>query len=422
MTIDQKYIFFEGLKAGVSVKADAAFFDSLPTILSHWPYEVVAQSGRETFASVELKDNRYRLSSPFMEKTEAYRDPLNTICAIVAELAWLRLREDPSLLCLHGAAAEYAGRLVVFPATRRAGKSTLSVALTAAGVRMFTDDFLPISIDDKGIISGISSGVSPRLRLPMPGQIGPRAKDYLTRRKTLSNRQYTYVAPLKTENAHFGEAAPIGAVVFLDRQDDATPALTEISKAEALKILIKQNFSRAGKADDILEMLAFLARNLPVYLLRYNEAEPAIDILAHKFTGWADTPLSPYHPSGELGNDIKDGLRKFTVYRDVSVGQFEQAEGVRVVASDGQRFLTGRNGQSIHYLNEGAAMIWQILSEPASVDETVEILLAAFPEQERAQIEQDVRRSFLAFAKNGLLHKLDTAGPAGQAAAEMVAE
>ncbi len=406
MNHEQKYIFFEGLNAGLAVKADAAFFASLPAIFGHWPHQVVSTTGRDIFARIDQANGRYWLTSPFMPEDQPHREPINTICALVAEMAWVRLREDPSLLCLHGAAAEFAGRLVVFPATRRAGKSTLSVAMAAAGIRIFTDDFLPLSIADSGIISGISSGVSPRLRLPVAAQIGPRATNYLSCRQTLSNGQYTYVTPLNSETARFGEAAPLGAAVFLDRQDGADAELGQIGKAEALKTLIRQNFSRAGNAGDILSMLEFLAQNLPVYALRYDDAEPAIELLKQQFTHWS-APLPQYRPEARLTNEIADGLKRYTRYTNVSNGQFVQADGVQVVAADGKRFLTGRNGQSIHYLNEGAAMIWQILSEPTSATEAVEILCAAFPDQPQAQIKGDVQRSFADFAKNGLLHRLD---------------
>ncbi len=406
MAYAQRYLLLEGLEAGVSVTADDAFFAALPFILSHWPYEIVADSPRKMFAHVEIIEGRYQLSSPYMDKPVSYRDPLNTICAIVAELAWARLREDPSLLCLHGAAAEFSGRLVVFPATKKAGKSTLSVALAAAGVKLFTDDFLPLSVSGEGLISGVSSGVSPRLRLPYPAQIGPAAIGYLARRKTLTNKQYTYVAPHEAESASFNASAPLGGFVFLDRQDGARAALTEITTAQALKTLIYQNFSRAGNAADILSMLEFLVHNLPVYLLRYDEAEPAISLLQNAFKTWEE-PLPVFCPRAALENEVEDGLKPFTRIKDVSTGQFAHAEGVHVVSTDGQRFLTGRNGQSIHYLNEGAALIWQILSEPAAVEEAVEIMLAAFPEQERTQIESDVLRCFEAFGKNGLLCKLE---------------
>ncbi len=417
MDLKQEYLLLEGLEAGISLKVNSAFLDALPYIFSHWPFEIVRETDRDVFASIELKDDgKFYLTSPFIEKKGGYKDALNAICALVAELAWQRLREDPTLLCIHGAAADFAGRLVVFPATRKAGKSTLSVAMAAAGICMFTDDFLPISIEDDSIIYGISSGVSPRLRRPFPDQIGETAIEFMARRQILSNKQYTYVKPLKTENAPNGEALALGGFVFLERVDGAAPELSEISTAFALKTLIYQNFSRAGNAADILAMLEFVALNLPCYLLKYDHAEPAIKLLKSKFYAW-NSPLPRYFPRAALENEAKNGEVLFNRYSDVKTGQFEHASSVKVVSADGQRFLTGRNGQSIHYLNEGAALIWQILDEPTSLDEAVEILLAAFPEQAKADVEKDVLRCFKEFGKNGLLRKIKSAvGPAAQSA------
>ncbi|MBL1435509.1 MAG: PqqD family peptide modification chaperone [Rhodobacteraceae bacterium] len=409
MVLKQKYLVLEGLDAGISLKVNSAFMEALPYIFSHWPFEIVADADRDIFATIELKDDgRFYLTSPFIEKKDSYNDPLNVICALVAELAWQRLREDPTLLCIHGAAAEFSGRLVVFPATRKAGKSTLSVAMAAAGLRMFTDDFLPISVEDDRIIYGISSGVSPRLRRPFPNQIGEAALEFMARRPLLSNNQYTYVKPLKTESAAYGEAQPLGGFVFLERVDGAEVAISEISTADALKTLICQNFSRTGNAADILAMLEFVALNLPCYLLKYDHAEPAIDLLKAEFAAW-NSPLPRFSVRPELENETPNGKALFDRYSDVETGQFEHAYCVKTVSADGQRFLTGRNGQSIHYLNEGAALIWQILNEPASLDEAVEILCAAFPEQTEAAIKKDVLRCFKDFGKNGLLRKIERA-------------
>ncbi len=421
MDLTRKYLSVEGIKAGISLKVDSSFIEALPFIFSHWPYELKNTAACDIFATVELKkDGWFYLTSPFMKGENNYLGAVNVVCALVAELAWQRLREDPSLLCIHGAAAEFGSRLVVFPATRKAGKSTLSVAMAAAGIRIFTDDFLPVSIEDDGIIRGEGSGVSPRLRLPLPAQIGRKAKEFMAQRPLLSNTQYTYVKPRQTESARFGETKPLGGFVFLERADGIAAQMAEISKAQALKTLIYQNFSRAGHAGDILAMLEFAAMNLPCYLLKYDQTEPAIALLQKQFSDWG-TSLPQYFPRAKLGNEAAQGVVPFHRFTDVTFEQFEHANGVQVVAADGKRFLTGRNGQSIHYLNEGAALIWQILKEPASVDETVNILLAAFPEQARVSVEKDVLRCFEDFGKNGLLRKIDRAPEHTASNADLIA-
>lgn len=51
-------------------------------------------------------------------------------------------------LPLHGSAVEAATGAVAFLAPKGFGKSTLALALTAAGARLLTDDMLPVEIDD----------------------------------------------------------------------------------------------------------------------------------------------------------------------------------------------------------------------------------------------------------------------------------
>ena len=90
---------------------------------------------------------------------------------------------------------------------------------------------------------------------------------------------------------------------------------------------------------------------------------------------------------------------------DTSIGRFLQANDVTVVSSDGKKFLTGRNGKSIHYLNDGAAIIWQLLDEPTSISEAIEMLCAIYPDQPAEQIRTDVEATFREFALNNLLQK-----------------
>ncbi|MHA1128966.1 MAG: hypothetical protein ACTSRN_08480, partial [Alphaproteobacteria bacterium] len=201
-----EYLVFEGLEATVELRVDQSFRDALPTVFPNWPHQIISTSSTG-FATVTLEGGKYTLASPYMEKAVTFSDPANTLCALIVELAWARLRENPQHLCLHGAAIEFAGRLLIFPSTRRAGKSTLTVALAAAGKKIFTDDFLPLEISPSGQVRGISSGISPRLRLPVPPQIGPKAVAYIGARNMIANRQYQFVSPRPSELATFGETA-----------------------------------------------------------------------------------------------------------------------------------------------------------------------------------------------------------------------
>lgn len=393
---------FEGLNSCIALVVDQRFYNALQVVFPHWPFSITDTPESNVFATIVLANQKYTLSSPFMEKAKTYNDPVNAICALIVELAWARLREDTTLLCLHGAAVEINGRLLVFPSTRRAGKSTLTVAMAAAGSRVFTDDFLPLQISENGQISGLASGISPRLRLPAPDQLGKKAQEYIKDRRWISNRQYKYIAPFKDHLAHFGDTAPIGGLIFLDRKDGVKATLTKVSQSETLKTLITQNFSRAINAGSILKMLQFIASAAPSYTLEYDNTEDAINLIEHHFQEWQSPPPAV---KGELGEAFFSSAldAEQCPILDISAGPLMQAQGITEISSDGKNFLSGQNGKSIHYLNDGAATIWRLLAEPVSVKEVIEILCSVFPEHPAEDINRDVLTTIGNFAKNGLL-------------------
>ena len=408
MSMIDGYLKFDGLDATVELCVDQKFVDALPVVFPHWTHTIIQQNKDTSFASVTLTENKYVITSPFMDNPATFKDPANTLCSLIVELAWARLREDTSLLCLHGAAIEFAGRLVIFPSTRRAGKSTLTVALAAAGKTVFTDDFLPLKATNDGLLSGISSGISPRLRLPLPDQIGPVALNYIQNRSMIQNRQYRFVTPQTGELANFGDTAPIGSLVFLERTEGATAMIEPVSESDALTALIKQNFSRAMNTAGILKMLGFITKSAPAYRLIYDDAEQAIALLESRFQEWDQA--APTFP-GDLNNaSFESALESdFTPETlNISEGSFIHASGIEEVSSDGKRFLTGHKGKSIHYLNDGAVNIWRLLEEPTSVTEAIEMLCAVFPDHPAEDIRQDVITTFTEFARNGLLQKADT--------------
>ncbi|MCP5037399.1 MAG: hypothetical protein GY945_07350 [Rhodobacteraceae bacterium] len=393
------WLKFEGLQACVSLQVDSEFITALPAVFSNWAYTLLSSEPDQVFANVDFSKNQYTIASPFMDAPEAFGDPVNTLCRLVVELAWAQLREQPDLLCLHGAAAEFNGRLVVFPSTRRAGKSTLSLGLLAAGVKIFTDDFLPLQISEQNIINGISQGISPRLRLPLPDQAGPQAKAYSQQQSYTQNRQYRYVAPKKGDAAAHGDTAPLGALVFLERKASVAPCIESLDQSEVLTALIKQNFSRAMNASAILNVLSAITTSAPAYRLIFDEVEPAVAFLRSHFDQW----------SGALATIDKHDFHRApepdktpTLHNWQSL-PLTRMPGVSETIVDNKRFLSGRNNSNIVFLNEGAAGIWQLLASPITQKEIVALLSAAFPAHDPAAIERDTTTTLQAFVHNQLV-------------------
>lgn len=404
---------FDGLNAGVQLKVDRRFLDALPIIFGGWGYELTSGHTGNDFVSVAQNGKKYSVSSAFMDKSRTYRDPVNAICGLIVELAWARLRADPGLLCLHGAAVEMNGRLVVFPSTRKAGKSTLSVGLLAAGHKLFTDDFLPLQIGNHGQVFGLSHGISPRLRLPLPDQAGPALQTYIHERSYLTNDQYLYVQPNTGEMAEFGQSAPIGALVFLDQQAGAKQSLLPVDRSESLQALVKQNFSRAMNAAGILQTLAAIARGTQAFTLRYDNIDQAIKLLADQFDSWSKPPARLDDLDSRLFSTapVAETQTATTVHPDELM---VQASGVVAVHIDGDNFLAAPNGREIHYLNQGAASIWQMLAQAASHEQIVEILSVAYPDQPPERINTDVTATLGAFTASGVISPLPRVGGSGE--------
>ncbi len=187
---------FESLNASVALTDAAEVEAMLSHVLSAWPHRRIASSdGVPPFATITRSGrDTWALAAQDAPSKPREWDTVNVVCDLVAEMAWERLRSDPDLLCLHAAAAEFAGRLVVFPNGRRAGKSTLAAALAEIGHRLYTDDFLPIRVDGQAqAFLGLANGVAPRIRLPLPTGFSDAFHAWVEQDPGPANAQYKYL-------------------------------------------------------------------------------------------------------------------------------------------------------------------------------------------------------------------------------------
>jgi hypothetical protein len=334
------------------------------------------------------QDARWQLKLAHTDTTPRRWDAVNVICDLVAEMAWERLRSDPALLCVHAAAVNFGGRLVVFPNVRRAGKSTLSAALAQRGHQIYTDDFLPINVDPQScIFHGIANGAAPRIRLPLPKSFSTTFQQWVGRDQGPANRQYKYLknAPI----AHGGEVMPLGAMVILERSEEPQdPILQAIPREEALSNLISQNFARTQRSGSILETMDALTRDLPVFRLTYHCGEQAAAFLSdHRLL--QELPAAVSNTAHQFASPAPLDKLNAPVPAFEATTKYVQATGLTATQVGNDHFLADGNGLSIFRLNPGSAAIWNVLSEPADLGEIIEILTAAFQDVAENQIATD---------------------------------
>lgn len=378
---DILHLSIENLSRPITLIDCRDLVDHFPVILPGWHIIEVPESVQPPILTLRLEGASYILEGVWLDEPKYRKDRLAAICALVAELVRAYVNDDSKLLCLHGAAAVFAGKLVIFPNKYRAGKSILSACLAAANIKLFGDDVLPISLPDR---CGIAPGLAPRLRLPLPDNLNTQSRRFIEANTALKSEQYLYLDLKDGSLAARHSQAPIGAFVLLEREEGIAAVLENISESDVLRQVVWQNFARESEAPQILECLSQIVANTKRYCLRYDRAEDAVALLKETFKDWSEKKGSEKSPKPCLSE------QNATEPVEVPPGCFLRKPDVGVITVDGESFLADADGAAIHQLNSVGSAIWTLLAEPTTIDEIIELLLVAFPEVSRDQFEADV--------------------------------
>lgn len=317
-------------------------------------------------------------------------------CSLIADLIPLILEARPGMVGLHCAAVEVGGRLVLFPATHRAGKSLLSAAFACAGYRVFGDDVLMLTDDGQGR----ALGIAPRLRLPLPPALPSGLARFLAEHDGVSDDRYRYLALADDRLAGHGEARPIGAIVMLDRvPGTSTAGLRRLTPGDGLLHLLGQ--SLAGEDHDpgrLLERLLPMMHDLPCRLLRYDDPMAAVEAVAAGLDEEAEdecrpSPAAPLRDVRPATGDPDAAWRRLPVAAEYALGE--------------EHFLVDTHG-GVHRLSAVAAGIWRLLGlEPLASAEVTALLAERFPDVGRARLGHDVTMLFVDLAAAGLIAPAD---------------
>ena len=248
-------------------------------IMPGWPFRASPAGGPAVITLKQTKKG-YRRTSPWLSSPKVHRDPVTAVCDFIVDLTKALIADNEQLLCLHCAAIEIGDGLVVIPSTYRAGKSTLTVRLAAAGATVYSDDVLPLGAPED---RGLALGIQPRLRLPLPGDAGQAFHDFVAARGGPGNRRYRYVALRPGELAPFRKSAAIKGVVLLERRDGASLDFRPLRDSDVMKAAILRNFARDVPAIDIFDRLHSVVRRSRCFKMTYGSGKGAADALIKEF-------------------------------------------------------------------------------------------------------------------------------------------
>lgn len=401
----KKRLYFAGTDGPVVFEGAENALDLLDDIFCKWPIEPVERDDEIPTLSIRWDKGKYRFSSDHYPLAKQHSDAVNAVCTLVAELAWSRIRHEPELLCFHGAAIESSGRLMLFPNQRRAGKSTLTACLAAQGFHVFTDDYLPLRLEEKGVFAGIANGAALRLRLPLPEDFSPTLTRWIQDHAGPRNRKYQYLGLEPGQLAPHGATLPISTIILLARSDEGAPRLEKVETRDVLRRVIYQNFSRSMNPARVLAMLSGLVETSDCYRLHYSNAEAAAaylktwcaetsqDAMAH--VDPANLPPVRHAVFTTEAVTLGDGVYR----RNPSAREARYGEDV---------FAACEEGPGMHAFNGITTGIWNLLAEPMSRSAITQILVGAFPEQSPEEIDEGVGSVMQAMLTHRLILPLCT--------------
>lgn len=375
----------------------------LQEVAAGWPFRCTAIDGTAfPFYSISGNEQKSQFwcECHLDDRPQRRFDAVNAICDVVSALALALPAERPELICLHAAGVEMAGRLVVFPNIRKAGKSTLSAALARLGHRVFSDDVIPVFFTEGPRAHGLAMGISLRLRLPLPEALGSDFRDWVCRTAGPANAQYQYLR-LASQPQH-GETLPIGSFVILDRQDEGAPARLEtVPPDTAMDALLFQNFTRDRHSADILRLMAATLSDRPVYRLTYSELSEATACL---HTAFADAPNENLLNGQAARITVRKADADLLPRRILSdSAPVRQRPGSLAIPIGQTLYLADAEGRAIHRMDALASAIWTVIEEPIPAEDLVEMMIEAFPDAARAEVSKDIYRLLTRLCASGLV-------------------
>lgn len=273
-------IAFDDMKRPVAINGCDEMAPAIRSILHGWSFHKLKGSQNPAPAiTISKSSHGYSRRSEWLSEPAVYPNIINAACDFLVDAFKCVVADDPSLLCLHTAAADFGDGLYLFPSTYNAGKSTLMAHLASLGVKIFADDVLYITSDNLGM----SPGILPRLRQPLPEDGGETFDTFVHDRRGPESSRFLYLKLRPGELAPYRETSPIKGIVELHRDPQAPLEMLPASTADILKRTILQNFSVQVSALETLDRLHDISDAARRFTLRYPDGATAAQHLIKEF-------------------------------------------------------------------------------------------------------------------------------------------
>lgn len=392
-------IKFDTMSRPIQLAQGMKVLPHLMRVFAGWPYREVPKTGNPgALLNVLHEDGAYVLEAPWLKSRLHYSDAAELAQGLATHVVRGWFMEHAGLLWLDAAAVAFGDQIVVFVGGPRSGKSLLAASLAVSGSPVFADSILPVSPDEQ---KGMSLGMAPRLRLPLPEELRGPLRGRIEEQLESGAEKLGYLGCREHNMAPFGETARIRAFVMLDRSTSSAATLSPASSGKLLKRLLLNSFGEGMAADELLKNVEGVIGDTPCFRMAWSDPQEAVNALRARFAIWR-TPL--VDSDEQAKSQPRTRARRRTTGPRVPAGrQFRHREGLREHLVDADLFLVNRGGQTIYHLNGLGAGLWRLLDGTHGLDDVVTVLKEAYPDVEGETIESDVKSLVGDLAERGLL-------------------
>jgi hypothetical protein len=185
---------------------------------------------------------------------------------------------------LHGGAVRIGATGVAVVGHSGTGKSTLTAGLVQAGHGYIADELAAVSL--LGTHSADPAGGASVHPFHRP--IGLRSGGLKALDLACSGGPFEFTFPLVASTiGRLVEAAPLGLVVFVDRNPLAPPQTSPLRPAHALHRLSNNTLGTCGMEREIFSKLEQLVRKVPAVVVRYGTIEQGVRLIELAVAGLA---------------------------------------------------------------------------------------------------------------------------------------
>ncbi len=256
----------------------------LPYFLGGWDLRWVGDTPGDTpdIDVVDTGDGGFRVFSRGPGGADfAFDNPYDAANGLAGALISVFVARTPDTICIHAAAAEVGGGLVVLIGESHAGKSSVALQLAVLGNRFFGDDQIAVRLSSPP--SGLCLGLMPKVRTPLPSDCGAPFREFVEEYTAMEGEGMVYLKLWDREAGSFGESAPLRALVVLDRRNVGEAELLPASRSELVKSMVETAFAPQVGSAELVAGLTRLAGSVDVCRLRFSSSREAAALLSRRF-------------------------------------------------------------------------------------------------------------------------------------------